>query len=406
MPPKKPRPLGPTPQGDWKRLVRHYGEKAVKVGSDLAEIVVHLPAKPGPLGLVVAGSRVLNTLREIKDEKRPETFFGKEWEHMRNVGSFSNFLLSLSLSGGFAKEEQEASSENGQVVTAEIRGFRYGWIKYESWTAGPWMPKGTDETDALHNLGRLVWELLGSNLKVINKPLAGTVIVQDTVKDTLASANAERLFERLDLFNKAGFTRSALLIGEPGTGKSNIMRYVCKLSGGLSLRFPAREIGEMTDVTTPLLMLCPDAVLIDDLDRTENPEAILTQVEDIRDSTKIFIVSVNDVSGLDPAVLRTGRFDEYVEVDQLDESIRRALIGDDLSDAIVEALMQLPIAAIDDFKKRRIVLGVEQAIEEVADLVARTDMIRALAYGDEDEKTKKKGPPPWHPQGADQPTEG
>jgi len=371
--------------GDWKKRALYYGEKAIKVGSDLAEIVVHLPAKPGPLAVAVAGSRVVNTLLDLQEEKQPERYFGKGWDHLRNVGSLGDYLLSVCISSGIAEEIQEASSDRGTVIVAEANGFRYGWIKYESWTSGPWTVKDTDATEALHNLGRLVWEFLGPNVKVIQKPLVGVIIVQDSLKDTLPSPDGEALHKRLADFNEHGFNRSALLLGEPGTGKSHIMRYVCKLAGGLSLRFPAREIGDMDDVATPIAMLCPNAVLVDDLDRCKNPEAILTQIEDMKESTQMLLCSINDVTDLDPAVLRVGRFDEFVEIESLDMSVRRDLIGADIPPEIVKQLLDLPIAAIEDFRKRRVVLGDKQAIIEVAELVERTEMIRELAYGDDED---------------------
>jgi SpoVK/Ycf46/Vps4 family AAA+-type ATPase len=158
------------------------------------------------------------------------------------------------------------------------------------------------------------------------------------------------------------------------------MRRIAALAGGLVLRVSNQNVEDCGDIGKVLRVLHPSAILMDDLDRTEHPGNILGVIEDMR-SCSLVLCSVNDLTKLDPAVLRAGRFDEIIEITKLDEGVLVGLLGTDLPPEISDRLRALPVAYIHEFHRRRDVLGVEQAIREVEELVSRTELVRRLCAG-------------------------
>jgi hypothetical protein len=91
-------------------------------------------------------------------------------------------------------------------------------------------------------------------------------------------------------------------------------------------------------------------------------------------------------------VLRANRFDELIEVASLDDAVLNALIGEDVPEPIAQQLRALPVVWVDEFHKRRAILGDAQAIADVQDLQRRADMIKQMMDDGDWSKESNKAP--------------
>jgi len=168
------------------------------------------------------------------------------------------------------------------------------------------------------------------------------------------------------------------------------MRYASQKLGGFSMRLLPEVIERIPNVRAIIDLLHPSAVIVDDLDRMEHPERILSQIEEVRHHAKVLMVSVNKVKKLDAALIRPGRFDGYEHIEKLDEEVVDRLIGEDVPEAVAAKLRELPIAYIDAFKVRREVKGLESALASVEDLVSRRELVLEMMK-EEDKKSDDEG---------------
>lgn len=149
--------------------------------------------------------------------------------------------------------------------------------------------------------------------------------------------------------------RAVLIIGTPGTGKTTAARTAARGRRAVDVRLQA-GVSE-ADLRWELQALGADVLLLDDADR----DALDTRMFDaLRDLAPQLIVTANDLSRLDPALLRPGRFDVIVRMDTSDrEAIARLSLGD-------ERVAHLPIAYVVEYAKLRAAgLGADEAADDV-----------------------------------------
>lgn len=172
-------------------------------------------------------------------------------------------------------------------------------------------------------------------------------------------------------FRAKGYCHSVLFYGPPGTGKSNIAAQILKNCGYRTL-----VLGEGTEMGVSwyaenLPFLQPQAILIEDMDhiKKERFKSLLASLEYFAKNNILVLGTANKVGEMDDALIRSGRFDETVEIVKLpSEVIRGMLDGDEEIFNIVE---DLPITAIIEVKKRLSVLGRAETLRRMNDLIVR-----------------------------------
>jgi len=198
---------------------------------------------------------------------------------------------------------------------------------------------GRSLEDALAGLSAVIRDRLGQSLALTMvsdglgamaglapgaaAPLAGYVSPID-VADFCAA---------VDRFHAGGLSRSSLLWGPPGVGKTTFASLVAAHLGARLLVVESDPLNRLSNSGLQLEQLIqivdPRVVLFDDVDRIDRPERLLGEVERLGRAggpRRLILGSVNDLGRLPAALRRPGRFDEIVEFKLPDRDLRDRIL--------------------------------------------------------------------------------
>lgn len=129
-----------------------------------------------------------------------------------------------------------------------------------------------------------------------------------------------------------GVPRTYLFYGKPGSGKS-VFAERLSLTGGRTIRLASSSMAtaEFRQLSFVFDGLKPDFLIVDDIDRNASGSSVSTLLNTFEMFKRKYpnmtmILTVNDVSKLDAALLRPGRIDEIVEFEPPDERARQEII--------------------------------------------------------------------------------
>lgn len=164
------------------------------------------------------------------------------------------------------------------------------------------------------------------------------------------------------------------------SGKSNLVKGISFCLGSKSIRFTELENLNNSFVAEMLRALNPDAIILEDIDHNSNEDIndLLDKLEDVNNQKRLIFATANEVSKLDNALLRPGRFDEVMEINKLDEEILKALVNDDAE--LLEITRNFPVAFTVELLKRIKVLGKEKALANMDDITARIENLEHVNY--------------------------
>lgn len=256
--------------------------------------------------------------------------------------------------------------------------------------------KPMKQADIQRRIGIEVWKVLGTRIEVavpesffedkegeVQKWVAGEILESD---------QTEKVYTYLKKFLDQGHSRSIVLYGRPGTGKSCMVRAIVARMAAPTLYLEQRQVASMGSYSLYRLLelFRPEVLVIDDFDRIPFLESFLSSIDMVRSIVKLFIVTMNNKSNLDPAVVRAGRFTDQIEVKQ----IRQAgdIIPEVNGELLVEINRDWPVAFIDELRVRIDVLGLADATSEQRIAEMRQRVIdNAKEVGKKAETTIKEG---------------
>lgn len=381
------------PKSKWKE----FADKGLKVLSEAADVAVHLKTNPGPVGLIAVGARVFNTINEVTTGEASDFFKG--WKHVRGVYPLGDFTHALCKSGQLLVDEKHGNDAgsgpkvDGKVVTANLGGIRIGWTEYDNWNDGPYAAPGQDMGATVEAIRELIWVTMGNAAKFHQPALGAPVLLDDSIDGTLPSRTADEIWDKQRKFIEKGYHRALLIYGEPGTGKSHIIRRITDQAGGRRLRIRARDLEHLRSLGSLIDFLQPSGVMIDDLDRAKDKEGVIEEFDEIKAKAKLFLVTVNVVKKLDPAVVR--RFNDDYLIEKLDDAVYDRLLKG-IDKEIADRLRELPVTYIDMYREAHDALGDEGAKDELDRLIARRKLVQEMMEAAEEgkgEKTPSENPP-------------
>lgn len=327
----------------WNRMGNRLA-KVAKVASTVLESAVVIQKKTSPLGvaseLLKSGTTLLEMAPDINPQKSGRfvsIYLSSEWAPM--------ILPWLSYVG-----------EEGKYREFEIFGRRVftsdNWLYVES-------QKSSKEVqqELLRQAARALWERYGRRMSLTFCRDKGNPKFSASVDMGLPSPQGEEIVNRARKFLDNNSSRSLLLHGPPGTGKSQMALYVAQNLGRYALLVHASQLGRHAWEQTLeyVSYLRPSVLIIDDMDQVDDSSSnLLSFIDRTRSLVDLFVGTANQLSALDSAALRAGRIDEVVEVLSV-RSVEDIIPG--LSPEQYDKVRSWPIAFQVELNRRLEVLG-------------------------------------------------
>jgi SpoVK/Ycf46/Vps4 family AAA+-type ATPase len=131
----------------------------------------------------------------------------------------------------------------------------------------------------------------------------------------------EKLLLTTKKFFDVGLNRSLIFYGLPGSGKTTAAYRLTENLGGRLLVVNGWSLSNrpVESILNVVNLVNPSVILFDDLDRIEDINSLLSDIEQLKKETiinsRLFIATVNNLSAIDPALRRPGRFDQAIKFD-------------------------------------------------------------------------------------------
>lgn len=274
---------------------------------------------------------------------------------------------------------QKIPADRGDIVSVTTLYNSTIIFKGSGWQAELWIKvqpgQSAEECEkqAFEDLGRAVWETLGTSVEMVSGKEKSLITLQPWDLGTILSSEQTRqVTERTKKLLALGGPRSLMLHGPPGTGKTCMARSIASNISGTSLSITAKYLKDVDSCTLTFVLdlLSPDSLLIDDIDRVDDVAALLPAIDRIRPKTKLIMVTVNHLDEVDAAVKRAGRFDDLVEVIRVKAPSEMI---PDLPEWAGKEIDNWPIAYVTELKARLAALGKDCLKKEMGALSVRVE---------------------------------
>lgn len=365
-------------------------KRAFSLGSELFGAATPFLEKPTWWNAAKSAFAMGKVMVEDVEVYSEDYFAGDEWIEPYSQ-DFNQTLLHVLQK--FPYERIKAAEENTFIRLAQLpNGIKVGWTYTGRLQMVDHIYVETErEQEAKEYIKQLLWEqfkgkslVMRKNTKmVINSDEARVIFEEDDAFESKLSKRATDYAAYLKRPLDAGVPRSVMFYGPPGTGKSTLARTIVELMGLRSFRIRIGDLGQLDTSTLfeALNIFQPDAVILDDFDRTHHQAQLLETLEYFQQKVKLVIVTVNNKRKLDDALLRPGRIDELVLIDKMDEEVVKHCLGQYVDG--FEHVKDWPIAFINEYVVRRTYLSSFEAAESVKELANR---VRGLdKYRDDDD---------------------
>jgi AFG3 family protein len=313
----------------WEELRRDYLEKGlvtriVLVNNQVARVILNTPPVAGGVGYDVVHFTVGSV----------ESFEKKLDQAQDELGIALNDRVPVSYT---SEADYTAIFLSSLPMLLLIGGFFY---LARSATSGGGGPGGL-------NFGKSTAKLFNqeTDVKVKFKDVAGADEAKEEIMEFVRFLKNPQKYERLG----ARIPRGAILSGPPGTGKTLIAKATAGEAGVPFLSVSGSEFVEMLvgvgakrvrDLFENARKMAPSIVFIDEIDaigkargksgghdeRESTLNQLLVEMDGFSSSDHVIVMAgTNRSDVLDPALLRPGRFDRHIVMDNPDISGRRSI---------------------------------------------------------------------------------
>lgn len=361
-------------------------QRITKIVGEASPVLSALTGRFPNLGLVGAGLKVVEVAFNLYDMSRQsdstayDVFTdGDEWSAVPRA--FWSHVTNE------ATERYQVSIDSTRssliAIKANVEDVQVGWTCFKDKQNEPvaLYVRKQDKTRIIDVLADRFWARYSSTNLVL-EPYSLTTEHVDT-EEQIPTPLADTLQNRLMTYLEAGESRTILIDGLPGAGKSAAIRNALRKLEVRSIRFPLftlvddAQTGRRNDSTKQYVHgLRPQVLVVDDIDRMPKnyQYSLLDWLDDVHQYA-ITILTTNNVGKMDEALTRPGRIDDILYVPPLPlQGVKEALKHVDLSrldDTLLTEMRSWPIAFIKEVNNRSRLFGMDVLVGELPALRAR-----------------------------------
>lgn len=353
--------------------------RTVDTVRDLTSAVSAVVEKPTPYTIVRSTLDVCKVIMAAAEVDPDNYFDGDEWA----VPYASEFNRTIIAVLSRMPHRVLATTRPGmQIMTVDLDGCKVAWMHdrlvFDRPTEHVYVESSKID-EARTRIREALWHHFADKSIVLKRrrtaSYSGTdsysyTFEQDDNDSPLPSGTSRDLSAYLDRAISGGFTRSLLLWGAPGTGKTSLARAVVATLGLRCLRLRVEDLGRLQNstLTEAINVFAPEAVIIDDLDRIYGgQEHMFEMLTTLKKRVKLFLGTCNNKKKVPAALRRPGRFDERRRIDVIDHEVVRAMLGVDFADAF-DTVKDWPIVYVEEYVVRRRFQAPEELKETIREL--------------------------------------
>lgn len=178
-----------------------------------------------------------------------------------------------------------------------------------------------------------------------------TFIISTFKNFPIPSLKSKELIDTISSSMEKGINRSFMLYGLPGTGKTTLAQTIIDHFGMKTLKVHPNNAFKISYFVELLDLFKIEALILDDFDQIKMNDHMLQFLETANRKLKLVIGIANKLKKFDPAVLRPGRFDEIIKIEELEEETVKNLLGH-LSSKYFKKVKSWPVAYIQELVKQ------------------------------------------------------
>ncbi len=354
---------------------RQFLFKACEIGSGICDsLTLVVGDKILPLNIIHAAFKTGTTIIQAINKLNITGVFPKEWDALPadmtpiifdTIKKYPNSVIFMN----------EWASISKYQVSDAIFFVQSGRNKGEPSNI---LYKKADKQVVFKTIQRIIWTKMSYMTRLaIEKAEYGISRYWFYEEQSIVGYQSEQyteLLTYLSLFLEKNISRSILLYGPPGTGKSTICKMIVNKLNLKTLIIPIEELDKITinNITNIIDLIMPEAVIIDDFDKSDHSPAILSVLELFAKRCKVVMATANDINYIKQKkyLVRPGRFDKLSKVDSIDSRVVTDLLGLG-NHEFYDDVKNWPAAFIRELNNIITVLGKDRAREAIPDLEAR-----------------------------------
>lgn len=339
-----------------------------------ANTLLNGATKPGLLSYASLVSKV----KSHYDSQFHENAWGRFAHKWEGLNSNIHQVIGEVMTGQFSHRIVGFKQDNNDYRFLIMDTFTMGWVVNHQGHAQEMNIEAKKMPEFKKIFAEAFWNHFGDYAILSAGTHSQVLFETDPQIEVIYSERAIRLSQYFEKFMAKKISRSILFYGPPGTGKSNIVRAIAHGMKMKALKFNIVDFKKLNAalVHNMISMVCPDVIIIEDIDHAplNNDCQILAIMEMLNKTGKLTLATTNEVSTINHAVIRPGRFDELIEIDKFDDEVLMKIVDQDKE--IFDIVKNFPIASTMELMTRIKVLGRAEALNSIGDIQKRFENMK------------------------------